>query len=601
MPASPPVGRAQTIQQAKAAFKARGRPALTEREQKLLERSIELDRRASKAKEAEKKKAEAAKKRSEKERKDREERLKVQLGTQRRCDKFGYKSSQMHLGAFLGKSRMQQQEARSLDTGALAGLSDDDSFGDSGVDDETLLDALNGMPGLESEEHSTLRTDKELKSPSHITHQRQSAKKSHTATVPPMYLNTELDLFWNELDSSTQIARELSTSLPTERQQQQNMTPSHTASFGSDEFDLTAEDLEELQPSPAQQRIAEDRKLMPPPPLPVRNLSPAKTSMEEATILDYGFTMNELESFMDDDLQLTQANPVYSVIQQPKFRLSPPWIATMASPTPTNEYSDIIRLSEHFRLPFGYTLLPSTSPITVLHLSRDLTLSRGRICYEMWDSWEEKVSGYVVPSEVVAAARDYKDGVSTKHWSGLPIDRRNVLWYAHRLLKERFPRIPAIAALRIAEKAERIGWQDRKEELEGMVVEHVNVEYTSFTFRLQYFENQLGPPPTPWTFSANLGDFYDVQRQYRTELKIHEEEVVKIVEPRMREVLKSWLPTSVSSLELTKFWRTHHLLESGSAKMDSFYGAETLHGSTLRDFGGLETVANIVARVGAFA
>ncbi|KAK3716549.1 hypothetical protein LTR37_006445 [Vermiconidia calcicola] len=273
----------------------------------------------------------------------------------------------------------------------------------------------------------------------------------------------------------------------------------------------------------------------------------------------------------------------------------------MALTTPTNEYSDIIRLSEHFRLPFGYTLLPSTSPITMLHLSRDLALARGRICYEMWDSWEEKVSGYVVPSEVVAVARDYKDNMTTKHWSGLPFEQRNVLWYAHRLLKERFPRIPAIAALRVAEKAERSGWQNGKEDLERMVVEHAKMEYTSFTFRLQYFENQLGPPPTPWTFSANLGDFYEVQRRYQTEMKTCEEKVLEIVEFRMREVLKSWLPSFMSFSELTKFWRTHDLLEPGSAKKDTFYGAETLHGSTLRDFGGLETVTNIVARVGAFA
>ncbi|KAK3716548.1 hypothetical protein LTR37_006444 [Vermiconidia calcicola] len=308
MPASPPAGRAQTIKQAKAAFKARGRPALTEREQKQLERSIELDRRASKAKEAEKKKAEAAEKRSEKDRKDREERLKVQLGTQRRCDKFGYKSSQMHLGAFLGKSRVQHETQR-VNSGALAGVSDDDSFGDSGVDDETLLDALCGMQGLEKGGHTTHRTDDELKKPSPTTHQHQPAKKSHAAIAPTPYLNSELDLFWAELDSSTQIARELSTSPPTGPQQQRSMTSSHTGSFGSDEFDLTVEDLEELQPSPAQQKIVEDRKLMPPPPLPGRDPPLAKSIMEKATTLDYGFTLNELESFVDDDLQLTQANP----------------------------------------------------------------------------------------------------------------------------------------------------------------------------------------------------------------------------------------------------------------------------------------------------
>lgn len=76
--------------------------------------------------------------------------------------------------------------------------------------------------------------------------------------------------------------------------------------FGS--FDLTDDDLEELDESvdlrptgPQLKTVTEDRTLMPPPPLP-----PPPIAKVLPVRLQSGFTVAELEYFIDDDIQLTQ-------------------------------------------------------------------------------------------------------------------------------------------------------------------------------------------------------------------------------------------------------------------------------------------------------
>ena len=88
--------QATTIKEAKAAYKTRAEQPLTEREKKQLERSIQLDRRAWGLREREKNKLDLAKKRAAQEKAQKEEERRI--GTQRRNDKFGFKSSQFHLG-----------------------------------------------------------------------------------------------------------------------------------------------------------------------------------------------------------------------------------------------------------------------------------------------------------------------------------------------------------------------------------------------------------------------------------------------------------------------------------------------------------------------
>ncbi|CAK4031260.1 Hypothetical predicted protein [Lecanosticta acicola] len=367
----PAISKALTTKQAKAAYKARGRPSLSEKEQRQLERALELERRAEAAKEAEKRRAEAAKKRAEKEKLEGRGGNRNRLGTQRRTDRFGFKASQFHLGAFFGKQNGGQKAQEAIvETSEEA---DEDSFGDEDLDDEVLLSALDQTPQKATPQqlqHSM--SDCALMSPPSASHSGSTLQQANTEPAPVH--GEDLDSFWDDLESSTQIARELDTdSASTSRPQQEKKS----VSFSSDDFDLTAEDLDELDPPKPRSRAAAPiaPKSMAPPPLPMkagpRNatsnmasshakpvyvvakvphasvsscpvhpplpapkksttkpLSPslARPSRNAAKLQkairgpflsasslycspDLGFTLSQLESFVDDDIQLTQAVP----------------------------------------------------------------------------------------------------------------------------------------------------------------------------------------------------------------------------------------------------------------------------------------------------
>lgn len=305
--------RPQTIKQAKAAYKSRGQPSLTEQEKRQLDRAIELDRRAWRTKEVDKRKAEAATKKAEKDRKQREEAQRMRLGSQRRCDRFGYKSSQMHLGAFLGK----RKDAMKENLPAMQETSESESFGDDDLDDETLLDAITTI------EQPILRHSSVRQTPT-ATHSAPASKQAHDTTTThsnppgqqahttisvtsaepshPAQVTEDLSCFWDDLDSGTQIARDLAME-EHQAPKATTTTSSKASSFSSGDFDLTIEDMEELDPAPppppnAPSKLEQDKKLMPPPPLPQRHAPPAEQ-----------FTMSQLESFFDEDIQLTQGDP----------------------------------------------------------------------------------------------------------------------------------------------------------------------------------------------------------------------------------------------------------------------------------------------------
>jgi hypothetical protein len=300
MPERPLPARAQTLKQAKQAFKARGSPAISEQEKRQLDRSIELERRAWRARELEKKKAEAAKKRTEKEKREGEERAKVHLGTQRLCDRYGHKASQMHLGAFLNRNAAArepllpiQQPLKAVDEMS------DDSFGDSGLDDETLLEAFGSI--------KTTRKDEQPVTGTSLPFMRQDMEQdgaTHPANdhgQPALAAEEDFSLFFDDLESGTQIARELSAE-ESEQQLQRSNSSAGSLSFHSGEFDLTAEEFDQLEAVASLAKTCTvDTTLMPPPPLPNKHAT--------FTVSNGGFTFEELESFVDDDLQLTQADP----------------------------------------------------------------------------------------------------------------------------------------------------------------------------------------------------------------------------------------------------------------------------------------------------
>ena len=298
MPTTPVLHRPQTLRQARAAYKASTNGAVSEAERKRLDRLVELDRRAWRAKETEKRRLELAKKKAEKGEK---ERTNVYLATQRKCDKFGYKSSQMHLGAFFGNTGMTESATKHVGDRAET-WEDDEEFGDEALDDQVLLEALNKddsrlpayAPAPFGNRHTPAETP--LKPPEQF---------QHTASVSADDL---LEL--QDFGSSTQGARELDTEMLPKREATnkpiRTTSSCSTGEFGT--FELDDEDLEELDEfgdqAPVEQKlrtITEDSILMPPPPLP-----PPPIASASPVRLQSGFTVAELEYFIDDDIQLTQ-------------------------------------------------------------------------------------------------------------------------------------------------------------------------------------------------------------------------------------------------------------------------------------------------------
>lgn len=361
---------AKTIKQAKAAFKARDETPITEREQKQLERSLQLDRRAWALREREKNRAETAKKRlaQEKAQKDEERRL----GTQVRRDRFGFKSSQFHLGAFFQKpglpasktggqedrhaavmmeetEAVQQRQDRK-DTSCAAqdatGKDNDSDEFDDGfedVDDESLLEALQSPETARiskpeaQHQMNPINPATSMPPPPRPTSTASTIKPPIAPPLNPPGIDSEWDDF---LESSTQIARELDTQPPKPPKLHAPCTPippqaappvakeaPRTGSFSSGSFDLTEDDIEKLDPTPnvALAKRNEERMKMPPPPLPLgrklgaqqgepseglgrSDASPKSTGVGRSCAKEEDeFTMTQLESFVDDDLELTQS------------------------------------------------------------------------------------------------------------------------------------------------------------------------------------------------------------------------------------------------------------------------------------------------------
>lgn len=237
----PAIVKAQTTKQAKASYKARGRPSLTEKEQRQLERAIELEARAEKAREAEKGRAKAAKKRAEQEKKS--GKTAEKLGSQRKVDGFGFLASQFHLGAFFGKPKQVIEASRVPDV-------DDEDFEEEGLDDEELLEAVSDESVANVRMKPNQERDDGLDT---VSMPPPPPREVGNAPAPPLRQTEnqqmritaqDLDSFWDELGSGTQISRELNSA----GEYDTKFTGIRSASFNSTEFDddLTAEDLDLL-------------------------------------------------------------------------------------------------------------------------------------------------------------------------------------------------------------------------------------------------------------------------------------------------------------------------------------------------------------------
>jgi hypothetical protein len=344
--------QAKTIKQAKAAYKNRSEQPLTEREQKQLERSVQLDRRAWGIREREKNRVDLAKKRvaQDKAHKDEERRI----GTQMRNDKFGFKSSQFHLGAFFrkpgpalstslteSKVDIVNEHSEILRPGdedeAIGPIPEDgmdveeDEYED--VDDESLLEALQSPEFArfnKTQLDNRAKPDFSMPPPPRPAFVQPISKPLAESPAQP-----ETDFEWHDfLESSTQIARELSTETSTSHISPPRVPPTkeplRTGSFSSGSFELTEDDIEQLDPTPRPRTTTEhsvkqtgalnERMKLPPPPLPAKRSGQARINDGTGAAIestypvktlhapdDIGFSMTQLESFVEDDLQLTQA------------------------------------------------------------------------------------------------------------------------------------------------------------------------------------------------------------------------------------------------------------------------------------------------------
>jgi hypothetical protein len=303
-----------------------------------------LQQRAERLKDQEKKRAAAAAKRTLESGCEAKERQKALLGTQRKKDKFGYKSSQFHLGAFL-KVGGKNDGIRNGSLVAMEEVEDEDFFQDDDLDDETLMGALEVEP---------------VGSATYLAHQHGSDKGKETTSnmmLPPplprldmsgkqhqpaqaFCAEEDLSSLWDDLESSTQVARDLEGC---GRSIFDKPASSLNTSFGSGSLDLTAEELDQLDPpAPTSPRATSALRTAPfcamqPPRMPSkpsqvspRSWSPPKQVQNTSVNLpkrelaikgpipptrslhcspELGFTFTQLESFVEEDIQLTQAIP----------------------------------------------------------------------------------------------------------------------------------------------------------------------------------------------------------------------------------------------------------------------------------------------------
>ncbi|KAI4752410.1 hypothetical protein E4T52_04347 [Aureobasidium sp. EXF-3400] len=310
----------QTLKQAKAAFKARGSTLVTDTEKRQLERGAILLQRAERIKEAETRRKELKKKAVQ----DTKTTKTCLLGTQRVNDKFGYQRSQFHLGAFLKPKAAVP---------AAAPLSDvqeesPEPWEDDGVDDDTLLDLAGESPVTTTKAQPPARAPPQ-QTPSKIRGHATDSLVSPSTT-------DEFGSFDDLFERSSQLTRDLSEPVPPATRSFDRIP-----SFTSADFDLSADDLEELDwsvdtlrndiSSPqASRQIRKngnirnwldgkdtkkkemvqdiDRRLMPPPSMIPKKCSPPSRIYPAAqtTAPPHGISIADLEGLAAEEIQLSQ-------------------------------------------------------------------------------------------------------------------------------------------------------------------------------------------------------------------------------------------------------------------------------------------------------
>lgn len=270
----------------------------------------------------------------------------------------------------------------------------------------------------------------------------------------------------------------------------------------------------------------------------------------------------------------------------------------MAPLLPADEYNDIIRHCQPVAAPVGYTHVSAYSSPHILQICRDHTFARGRALHEIPEAVTRNLIGYILPAAVFELARRYTDGVNIDSWRTYSDHQQRLLHNAHWVVKKRFPRIPDIAAKEIPEKAWRQRWQGDKDELEDMVVQYALHGWTSHDFRFEsdrllvvpgrYVVGHEDPSKAAIAYDKRIGSRYIG--------------IFKIVKPRLRQVLRSWLPTDFGMRELSLLYRKYDLQEDVEQSQKWRNCASPGMGGdlTVMSYGGAETMANITLQADFF-
>ncbi|RMY49628.1 hypothetical protein D0865_07374 [Hortaea werneckii] len=217
----------------------------------------------------------------------------------------------------------------------------------------------------------------------------------------------------------------------------------------------------------------------------------------------------------------------------------------MALPYDDTEYAHVIRLNanadfETFKAP-GYVFVASTRPVAERQYVRDMTLARGRLLYEVWDLWNECISGYICPEQVNAEARRHLLASAPNLWPEESAQTRQGLQRTYDQVKHHYPRAPHVA---LKGAAETLYLQ-----LYGRAATRIDVErayyWTSFEFRVR-------------------------------NMRQNKEEVIKMVKPRMREVLWSWVEQWTRANEVVALWERDGLLDTRNDRAQFSFEANAL-------------------------
>ncbi|RMZ15810.1 hypothetical protein D0860_01425 [Hortaea werneckii] len=221
----------------------------------------------------------------------------------------------------------------------------------------------------------------------------------------------------------------------------------------------------------------------------------------------------------------------------------------MALPYDDTEYTQVIRLNananfETFKAP-GYVFVASSRPVAERQYVREMTLARGRLLYEVWDHWDECNFGYICPEHVYAEARRHRLTSAPNLWPEESVQTRQGLQRMYNHVKHHYPRAPHVAVKGAAETLylQLYGRAATRIDVERAVCRYVQYYWTSFEFRVR-------------------------------SMRQNEEEVKKMVKPRMRELLWSWLEHGTRASEVVALWERNGLLDACGERGQFSYGAK---------------------------